>query len=133
MNSLGTEKYICMNVVQKVDNLNLDYLLWYGMIDFGIIDYKKYSIIHYSASAISLSTTAILFFLIIKHSPQRMNVYRWLLFCNSATDALTTITILLGNFHIVGFLYFSLVGNETIALAIFILCAFLPQLINLKI
>jgi hypothetical protein len=67
--------------------------------------------IHYTSSAISLLTTAILLYLIVKRSPREMSVYRWLIFYISATDALTTITLLLGNFRLVGMLWYTLVGK----------------------
>ncbi len=74
--------------------------------------YIVQDVIHYTSSVISLSTTTVLLYLIVKHSPRELqNVYRWLLFYVSATDAMTTITLVLGNFRPVANPWLSTVGR----------------------
>ncbi len=85
--------------------------------------YAVQDTIHYTSGSFSLIATALLLYLIVKNSPPEMAVYRWLLFYLSATDALTTITLLLGNFRPIASILYSCVGS----LNLFVRNRFLSQ------
>jgi hypothetical protein len=71
-----------------------------------------FALIRYIAGILSLSSTALLLFLILRHSSKEMSVYRWLIFYLSATDALTSVVILIADFQPIFLSYYVIGGLQ---------------------
>jgi hypothetical protein len=68
-------------------------------------------VVHYICGFISLLSTAFLLFLVVKHSPKEMNVYRWFVFYLSATDATTNAILLIADIEPL-FMAYWIAGGE---------------------